>query len=462
MPTRCFSKIVAAGDDDPTSRGLRRAEAELAKLPEPKDPTFYNKATGEPHCRWGVGTLECLNGAECLNPHHNRPHCEACGWAWDGIGAAPVDCPACKKDCPRCNADPPKVCRHPLELRPADPKDPWSVDVRIKTDRWNRYILPHPITGKEQAWTRVTTAADTLEDKYGIISYEARNVAYGMGQRPDLVTLAASADGPDDKRLLGDVVEQAKQAAASARKANLGTALHAFTQRIDRGDRDVRVPADHRDRIIRYKTAVAQHRLGFPHEYIETIVCLVELSLCGTTDRLAEWVHSPELVAYDLKTGSLDYIKVKTSQQLAAYANASHWWDPETEIWHEMPPVNKKVALVMHLPAETDDEPRLFSVNIEEGWRLLNTSMEVRTLRSGKGKHLFTEITADAMPTPAANREEDLRERVRLIAAVPAAKQALLGMWPSDVPTLAEGGLTDAQLDQVEGWCQQVEREHRL
>lgn len=332
--------------------------------------------------------------------------------------------------------------------------------MNIPVDRWNRYELPHPITGKLMHWTRMTTAADALEDKYGLIDYKSRMVAYGLAISPDLVNLAMSAENADDKDTLNDVIKQAEQRAAATRKANIGTTLHKLTQKVDRGDVGVRIPPEHRDRIIRYKTAVAQHQLKFPPELIEAIVCLPDLGLCGSTDRGAEWPHSRERIIYDLKTGSLDYAKVKIAQQLAGYANGEYVWDRQAKKWLPLPPFNREIALVMWLPAETDEEPKLYKVNIAEGWRILNQSMEVRQLRSGRGKHLFTEITADAVPTPSADREEGLRERVSSIVQDPPAKQALLALWPRNMPTLTEGGLTNIQLDLIEGWCDQVEADH--
>jgi len=450
----------------PELRGIRQAEEDLDRLRRWPPDSLVFSPDGEPWCRFIVGTTECVYQDACLNPRHNIPSCKRCGWQWDGFGDPPRACQRCK--CSKCGwqypgtkelPDPCSVCKANLYLEPADPKDPWNVDVRIKHDHWGRYVLPHPITGKETHFTRVTTAAGALEDTYGLMDWKARMVAFGMGQRADLVTLAASANGSDDKDVLNQVVKQAEQAAAVDKKANIGTALHAMTQRIDLGEA-VKIPPDHRDRIIRYKTAVAQHRLDFIPIFIEAVVCVPDLGLCGTMDRGAIWPHASLPVIYDLKTGSLDYIKVKTAQQLAAYANATHRWDGSR--WHEMPPFNKEMALVMHLPAEGDDEPKLYRVNIREGWRLLNQAIDVRSLRSGRGKHLFTEITADAIPTPSANREEELRERITKIVAVAAAKQALLGMWPQSMPTLSEGGLSDTQLDLIEGWCGEVEREHGL
>lgn len=446
-------------------RGIKRAEEELAKQPPPLNQDCY-APDGTPWCRHAAGTTECINAHECLNPRHNIPTCKRCGWQWDLTGAPPNACRACR--CAYCGwqwpgdkerEHPCDRCKSGLSLEPADLKDPWNVETRIRKDGWGRYVERHPITGKETHFTRVTTAADSLEEKYGLMDWRCRNVAYGLGLRPDLVNMAIAAESIDDKDTLNDVVKQAEQAAAANRPANVGTTLHLLTQRIDRGE-TVRVPDDLRDRVTRYKTAVAQHRLKFILDYIEAVVCIPDLNLCGTMDRGADWPHSTLPIVYDLKTGSLDYAKVKIAQQLAAYANASHRWIRPGE-WTELPPFNKDIALVMHLP-DGDAEPVLYQVNIKEGWRLLNMSMDVRQLRSAKGKHLFTEITADAQPSENANREEELRARVERIVAVPAAKVALLGLWTHDVPTLREGGLSEFELDQVADWCRRVESEHGL
>jgi hypothetical protein len=365
----------------------------------------------ESWCRFGAGTTQCLNGDDCSNPNH------------------------------------------------VEDRDPWSDLVYVKRDRWGRYMLPDPVTGEEKAFTRMTTAAGTLDDKYGLIDWKVRRAVYGVGQRDDLRDLAASADGPDDRKVLDDVVKQAEAVAESHAKANVGTALHGITEKVDRGDKNVRIPEAHRDRITRYKTAVAQHGLRFIPELTEVIVVLPELGVAGMPDRVAWWPHSELPVIYDLKTGSIEHSKVSIAQQESGYAHSTHWFDGKE--MRPMPAINLDVALVLHLPSDSDAEPKLYSVNIKEGWNLLNQSMEVRTLRTGKGKHLFTEITADAIPTASANREEELRVRVRKIVAE-GHQAALKGLWADDVPTLKEGGLTAAQLDRVESWCEQIEREKEM
>jgi hypothetical protein len=74
------------------------------------------------------------------------------------------------------------------------------------------------------AWTRVTTVAGTLADRYGLEKWGNRNVVLGIAAREDLYAQAASCT-PDDKDTLNQIVDQAQEAAKAKSGANLGTAL---------------------------------------------------------------------------------------------------------------------------------------------------------------------------------------------------------------------------------------------
>ncbi len=76
---------------------------------------------------------------------------------------------------------------------------------------------------KFKPWTRATTVASTLEDRYGLERWAKRNVVLGIAARPDLYALAASAK-PEDKDLLHSIVDDAEEAAKARSGANLGNA----------------------------------------------------------------------------------------------------------------------------------------------------------------------------------------------------------------------------------------------
>jgi hypothetical protein len=57
---------------------------------------------------------------------------------------------------------------------------------------------------KAKSWTRVTTIANTLADRYALEQWAQRQIVYGLGVREDLYALAASST-PDDKAQLSQI-----------------------------------------------------------------------------------------------------------------------------------------------------------------------------------------------------------------------------------------------------------------
>ena len=119
---------------------------------------------------------------------------------------------------------------------------PEFVNTEIPRDRYGRPMVLQPGHSKRVGYRRVTTFVDCLENQKGLQDWSMRCVAYGMSQRPDLV-LGASAVDPHlalsgqhpEKKKLNELASQAKEYALAGAAANTGTALHALTERIDRG-----------------------------------------------------------------------------------------------------------------------------------------------------------------------------------------------------------------------------------
>src|SRR5215472_13629165 len=111
-------------------------------------------------------------------------------------------------------------------------------------DRYGRYILPDPKTGKRRSWTRATTWAQTIADTYALNQWQKRMVALGLAQRPDLLAQVATVLEPDtegQKRKLDRWCQDAEEHAGASQRSNLGTALHSFLEHLDLG-REVQVP----------------------------------------------------------------------------------------------------------------------------------------------------------------------------------------------------------------------------
>jgi len=282
----------------------------------------------------------------------------------------------------------------------ADPfTAPAGAPGAVKRDRFKRYLLPDPVTGKEKAWTRATTVARTLADEYHLTLWKMRQVAKGMALRPDLVAGAAAADPESDKSTLNEIAEKAMERAGSSSGATMGTALHNFTHRLDRGEAfgSLGAPPPLDADLREYQATLKRHRLKVDRRYVERIVVLPDLGIAGQFDRLygqppGETKAKPRAVG-DLKTakpddnGALSSLSMfEIAIQLAIYANAPLIWDPATQSYEPMPAdVCKDRGLVLHLPVGKA-HGQLYGVNLIDGWVWAQLAVQVRAARTaGKG-----------------------------------------------------------------------------
>ncbi len=267
---------------------------------------------------------------------------------------------------------------------------PTIATFDVKRDRYGRYLLPDPATGEERAWTRVTTIASTLADRFGLEQWAQRNIVWGLGQRQDLWARAA-ATTIDDRGTLGQVAKDAQAAASSAAGANLGTALHQFTERIDRGE-VVPVPPPYDRDVAAYTKALADAGVTIVKGSIERIVIVPEFEVVGTIDRVVRGPWPMPRVA-DLKTGKdvVRYGMTEIALQLALYAHASYWWTGEE--WRPMPALDRDKAVVMHLPVG-QGRCELYEVDIAAGMVAVQLAIDVRAWR--KRKDLAGPLKGDA------------------------------------------------------------------
>lgn len=249
--------------------------------------------------------------------------------------------------------------------------------TEVRRDHYGRYLLPHPDTGVEQSWTRATTIANTLSDRYALEQWAQRNTVRGIGLRPDLYALASSSTA-EDKEQLNKIVRQAQEAAHASSSANLGTALHQLTERIDRGEL-LDVPDQWRPDVDAYLAALADNSIKV--EAVEQIVVNPGVMVAGTFDRLVSLNGS--LYVADLKTGAnvIQYGMGEVAIQLALYAGSAHVWHPDENAYSIMPPVNQDVALVIHLPVGTG-QCDLHWVDLEAGRQGIEIAMAVRDWRN--------------------------------------------------------------------------------
>jgi hypothetical protein len=250
-------------------------------------------------------------------------------------------------------------------------------------DRWGRYLLPdpgQPGATSPLAWTRATTFAKSISDTFALTKWQLRMALKGLTMRPDLYARASAAT-VDDKQVLDQVAEAAKEAAASSSGANLGSALHQFTERLDRGEQ-VQVPPPWDADIAAYQRALVDHRLHVDPALIERIIVVRQHHVAGTLDRILQsptW-NLPRIG--DLKTGKdLTHGWLEIAVQLALYANADAMWNGLTDRYEPMPDVDRETAVVIHLPVGKA-KAEVYDVDIAAGWEIAQTCATVRHLRT--------------------------------------------------------------------------------
>jgi hypothetical protein len=183
--------------------------------------------------------------------------------------------------------------------------------------------------------------------------------------------------------------------AESSRGATLGTALHNFTHRLDRGEpmASLRAPEPLDADLTEYQATLARYGLGVVPGLIERIVVCPELGAAGTFDRILSQTPGPfsqcPLTVGDLKTGkTVEWSWLEWAIQLAIYANATHMWDPATKTYIPMPPpdvLDRDRALIIHLPVGKATGT-VYGVNLIEGWEAAHLAERVRVMRNnGKG-----------------------------------------------------------------------------
>ena len=321
--------------------------------------------------------------------------------------------------------------------------------TEIKRDRYGRYLLPDPVSGEERSWQRVTTFIKLLADTYNLDQWRLRQASIGLSKRPDLMLMIASVAEPESKDGKADVqraVDAAIEAAGSSTGANLGTAIHAMTETVDRGNPVPPTTPEVAAKIADYTATLERYGLVPVGEWIERVIVHPDLDVAGTADRFVRCPDGHVRVA-DLKTGkSVNFGQLEYSMQLAAYATAAGMWNGTG--WDAMPDrLDPTTGYIIHLPAQTDEPCEVYTVDLEVGYQACRLAVDVRGARQRRG--LLKKVTS----LRAAEADDDRRLAVlrRCRKLDIERKAAMKAQWPKAVPALASDHQhTDAELDAIE------------
>lgn len=287
----------------------------------------------------------------------------------------------------------------------------------VPRDQWGRYKLPGP-DGSEKSWTRATTLAATIAEQYALRIWEQRMVVWGLSRRPDLLTMASTISGPEDKKALGEIVDEAHIAAGTKAKANRGTSIHRACQAAERGAFH-EVPEELRSHVAKYFAAMRSGGLEILPEFVERTVIVSAYDTAGTFDNLVRCPDGKIRVA-DKKTGRMDYSDVEFAVQMSLYANADAMFNYDTGRYEPLPEIAKDYAILAHIDPETGD-CELQRINIEWGWVWAKTCAEVMAIR--KTKHIITpyirpEGALDGMDSRAMTPAQESRQPLPVVETV--------------------------------------------
>lgn len=294
---------------------------------------------------------------------------------------------------------PSQATRAPAGSNGAVPKPPdgdgapWLAPVTY--DQWKRYLLPVPggDPGELEPWTRVTTLAKLVGSEHGLTIWGERELLRGVGMRASLRALLA--DGYDDKAVLDEVREAAKEAAGMFDARRWGTAVHTGVERamlaggITSANIDYSIDLNEQYGRDVYAAVRCFADSGIRVRLIERVVVHSTLKYAGRLDYLVE-VDLPATAFTPART-VLRVLDVKTGQRVAeqgqqigaqesAYVNATHLYDPHSRTFEPLP--SDLDTTVGYVLAVRDGRAQLHEVDLLDGW--IDFRLAVQQHRRGK------------------------------------------------------------------------------
>lgn len=333
-----------------------------------------------------------------------------------------------------------------------------SPETELPRDRWGRPLITPPDGGEPVAYTRATTFAGTLDDTSMLTKWKMRNVAIGVARSKALQMGALAADPQDrsGKKTLDEIAENALAAANGSDAATTGTALHSFTEKIERGQPLGYVPEEYLPDLDAYRGLLARERIETIA--VEGFCVLDDLGVGGTYDRLNRTplgLLTPDGrdlaaegldVVGDVKTGGIDFAIGKIGMQLAEYS-LSEDYDHRNGAraplgtFSALPgktprPVSQDWGIIIHLPAGTGTASLVW-VNLTVPRAALQLARDVRAYRAG-ARNLSSKFASISSAAPPPVTAAEALRAATTVAELRAVHPRYAAEWTPGLTSLAQ------------------------
>lgn len=258
-------------------------------------------------------------------------------------------------------------------------------EQKIPRDRWDRPLIWLPDGSKRVPYARASSYGGQIEDKSALVKWQMRQVLRGVAidrtiaDRVPAVALdranQTGAFSKQDKDTMNALVEQAQEAAGSNDKSGLGTAIHAATEYVDRGESLDGLSPLLVDRANAYYKATRE--AGIKPLTIEQFGVEDENQVAGTWDRTiaAAWFGGRNRIG-DVKTsGSMDFAGIGFMVQLAEYAHMCAYELDGTRTPHEN--IDLDTGVIIHVDRNMGGHVEIFEIDIAAGWQFANLARQI-------------------------------------------------------------------------------------
>ena len=349
--------------------------------------------------------------------------------------------------------------------------------------------------GKWLRYSRPSGYAKVLDNSFALNDWKINKAMIGVaGSRAMQAEVMAIKDGDRDGMKV--LREKALDKGAANEAADMGTALHAMTARVEDQSDTWEPPEAYADDLRTYVEALDSY--GLVSEFVEVHMCNDSFRAAGTADRIyrttkpllapdGTTVEPGTLILGDLKTGAkLDFSLPGYCVQMALYADGV-FYDVESNERRETPPLDKNWTILVHLPVGKA-KCRMIWCSIDVGLRGALLAHDVKEwdkqwkagsmlgydeheillpslLEPYAGEVLVPQEIQppDMMPMPSVFDQmyDWAKKRVAAIGQYPKARDMLLQRWPDGLPS-PKKITTDDQLTTLLDLLDAVEKQHSL